>query len=647
MIAQRGSSFSLFFLLVLTFIAYSSTFQNSFLLWDDNWLIYQNRWVTTSSFFSFFQIFNPFIDRTSLGSEYLPLPQGSYFLEYLFWEENPFGYHLTQILCYLLALVFCYYWLAEKESERFAWGCTALFALHPLHTESVTWLSGRKDVLALFFFFATLYAHEKRSFKNAYFLCFCAFLCKGTTIILVGCLWLWDRLHLKSFPKKFQPYGVYLLLTCAILILHLGMASQHGNLQTRPHFSVLFSEWGYSLLIYLRLLFFPVALMAHYQLPTTLPYWLGMSLALSLFGGTLLYSFSSWWSQRKLSLEAFFWFWFLGTLLPVSNLLFYRTSATIAERYLLLPSFAFCYFLMKKMEPLPSRFLSLILFCFFLLTFQRNREWETTETLWKKNLQLAPYNTLVLENLGKVYQEEGLTLLESKADPEKAQLAFSQARKYYERCLSYDPVATRVLYNLGLLSIESAKLEKNLKLQKEQFHQAQILFQKALKQNPQMPQALSALGTLAFLQGELERSRYYHHEALHYRPYFLPALLGLGNLALLQKEFSTAEDWYHRAFQEDPQRIQAHHYRLGLLYSEWCFFDPSKFQLAEFHLQQAPPLKATSELLRLYQKYWNFLMKKSPRSSDALQTLGQKLLQFLPLQDPSRLEIQKFLQNLK
>lgn len=638
---------SLFFpilvLMGISFLAYANSFKNPFVLWDDNWLIYQNRWVTSNSFYGMYCIFSPWIDRSELGAEYLPIPQFSYFLEHLFWDLNPIGYHFTQTLLYMLCNLLLFYLIRTQHSLHTAFWVTALFAVHPIHTESVTWLSSRKDLWALFFFLGTFLAHQSRQPKLALACLVGTLFSKGTAVILIGCLLLWDRLHQRDLWSSRYFYAIGIFLTTSIVGFHIWIAGQHGNLHPEVvSFEKTLVEFGGASFLYLRLLFFPVPLLAHYELAPILP-WIGWSLVFFLIGGSLFYSLKRFFSNT-LTPISFFWLWFWGTLLPVSNLLFYRTSAFVAERYLLFPSLAFCYVLVLWISAKRHYCLGTIVILFLILTWNRNQDWSSTERLWQKNLAISPKNATVLGNLGMYYQEQA----QKETQLSKQYFYLKQAEHYYEQCLKLQPLHIRARHNLGLLQLEYANRVENRA--EKQFHlqEAQKYFQQALQINPKMVQALSSLGGIAFQKGELAQAKQYYWEALAQEPSHLVSQVGLGNIFLSEKKYLEAENYYQKAFLHRPQERVLSAYCLGLLYAEWSFNDPKKIKMAESFLEsilEEHP-KAKRELFILYCRLWNQFQERNPSAKENVPAFVHKFLALLQQyfsDSPERYALEKWL----
>ncbi|MGI8905583.1 MAG: tetratricopeptide repeat protein [Candidatus Sumerlaeaceae bacterium] len=117
-------------------------------LWDDFDYISQSRTIRSPD-----GLWNIFFNPRSLpfpyGTQYYPLVYGSFWLEYRVWKLNPEGYHLANVLLHGLSAVLIY-WLLQQLRVRGAWLCAVLFAIHPVHVESVAWIVERKNTLSLF-----------------------------------------------------------------------------------------------------------------------------------------------------------------------------------------------------------------------------------------------------------------------------------------------------------------------------------------------------------------------------------------------------------------------------------------------------------------------------------------------------------------
>lgn len=159
---------------LFTFVVYLPSLTSGFVNWDDPAYVYENTDIRSFDF-NFLRL----IFTTAINGNYHPLTTISYAMDYGVWGLRPFGFHLTNNLFHavdvflvfilfdnLLGLLLKENSLSKTggaETERLLGASFAalLFGLHPLHVESVAWVSERKDVLSAFFFLLTLLSYLK------------------------------------------------------------------------------------------------------------------------------------------------------------------------------------------------------------------------------------------------------------------------------------------------------------------------------------------------------------------------------------------------------------------------------------------------------------------------------------------------------
>jgi len=137
-------------LVLMTVAAYLPAFDAGY-IWDDDFYVTENPLLTAPDglgriWFS-----------TDSPSQYFPLVYTTFRIEHSLWGLEPAGYHITNIIIHALNALLLW-WLLARIGIRPAWLAAALFALHPVHTESVAWITERKNVLMAFFFFLSLIA---------------------------------------------------------------------------------------------------------------------------------------------------------------------------------------------------------------------------------------------------------------------------------------------------------------------------------------------------------------------------------------------------------------------------------------------------------------------------------------------------------
>src|SRR5688572_14862801 len=143
-------------LLAMTLIAYLPAFRAGF-IWDDPDYVVNN--ATLRSLDGLRQIW--FVPRAT--PQYYPLVHTSFWIEYQLWRLNPAGYHAVNVLLHALAAVLLWRVLKLLDVPG-AWLAAAIFAVHPMHVESVAWVTERKNVLSGVFYLAAALAYFRSSF---------------------------------------------------------------------------------------------------------------------------------------------------------------------------------------------------------------------------------------------------------------------------------------------------------------------------------------------------------------------------------------------------------------------------------------------------------------------------------------------------
>ncbi len=134
-------------ILAVVAVVYLPSLDNSFVNWDDDVHLLNNLSVRSLSFDNLKAIFTEKVNGT-----YIPLTTLSFAIEYHFFGYDPFVYHLTNLVLHLLVICLVYFFALRLGLSLIGAGISALiFGLHPMHVESVAWVTERKDVLYAFF----------------------------------------------------------------------------------------------------------------------------------------------------------------------------------------------------------------------------------------------------------------------------------------------------------------------------------------------------------------------------------------------------------------------------------------------------------------------------------------------------------------
>ena len=324
-------------LLAITFSAYLPALQNAFTNWDDPGYILNNEMIRDISPAGLGNIFTSFHQYL-----YKPLVILSFAIEYHFFGLAPFPYHLTNIIFHLFncALVF---WLLKKTSNNLHVALIAalLFGIHPLHVESVAWVTERKDVLSAFFFLSALIfyhayrTHQKRSY---YYLSLAVFilslLAKPMGITLPAVLMLMDyywerRLSRRLFTDK--------IIFFVIAVFFMWMNKAAYEFSPNKYIMPLEISWdsffvaNYGILFYLYKMILPLRLSCLYAYPIETGFSLPLIFLLSPFIVAILAVLvvASVRLTRKIAFGVVF---FIITVFPVLQL-FPTGPAMVADGY--------------------------------------------------------------------------------------------------------------------------------------------------------------------------------------------------------------------------------------------------------------------------------------------------------------------------
>lgn len=307
----------------LVCLAYTPSLDADFLNWDDPWLIVNNPNLTPDAWDTPWRALTDlsYDARQSFGAEYLPVRDVFVWLESRLFGIAAPPMRAASLLLYLASVLFLRGALVRTFGAGLVAELTALlFALHPVHAESVAWLAGQKDLLALLFVSAALYAHAGDARARRFMvpcLVLCACFSKSMSVAVIVLLVAQDLVQ-KRRPD-FVLYGLVCAVIAGALALHLYVGKVVSMMTAPPggsRYTALITM-GPVWLRYLALAFVPVGTSIAHDVPdrtawdaaSVLGYvvvlaWLALGIYLAL-------------RSRMGVLYAFLWFF--GPLLPVSQ----------------------------------------------------------------------------------------------------------------------------------------------------------------------------------------------------------------------------------------------------------------------------------------------------------------------------------------
>lgn len=443
---------------------------------------------------------------------YRPVVLISYALNASFFGASPFSFHLVNLILYALTGYLIYYFIRKifPKRKELSYVTALFFLVLPIHTEVVANITGRGEILALFFsllVFRELLKTKSSPWKIALWFLL-AIGSKETAIVVLPLSFMivylkhcgkWSqnlvKSHFSSFAGLFISCLIYFV--ARFFVLSHNFLSNTATLVENPLKFTSFFERIWTalsvLFIYLKKSFLPFNLCSDYsynQIPiasnlVNLEAFFGLVFLLSL-----IFAFVFFLNRRPvLSLAAAF---FLFAFLLVSNLIF--PIGTIAgERLVYFPSVGLCLFLAfglvslsylnpKKIFRRVAIFILLGLICFYASgSFIRGLDWLNEKSLFISAAQCAPQSVLSRSNMATVYYLEG--------DYDKAKEELAAAERIYDK---YD----KAINNLGLVYWKKGEYEK---AEKEYF--------RAIRNWPPYKGVYENLILLYLSQGETEKAK--------------------------------------------------------------------------------------------------------------------------------------------
>jgi Tfp pilus assembly protein PilF len=564
---MRRNHFFCLIITLLILLAYSNSFKNSF-QYDDIHVIERNPFVKDPGripqFFTNPQMGSGVYSETS---GYRPLLMASLAFNYCLGGLNVFGFHLFNFLMHLLCTFLVYFitlyifrftnFSTEANSLRcqlIALFAALVFGLHPVQTESVTYINGRSSSLTGLFFLASFltYMQYRLNEKIRYLLLStfayaCALLVKEAAITLFGILLLFNVMfpHESNFKNRCSSLIPHFLLTFLYLIMRVyffGFLPNDSH-PVRPLYDNLLSQsWAW--VHYLGTLILPLNLNVDYDFPVFHSI-LESQVILSIF---LLAAISLliWRLSRSNRLIGFFALWFAITLSPTNSMI--ALDDLVSDRWLYISSVGYAVLLawavywifQKRVEP-AGRAAKIVFFflCALLIelygfsTLLRNFAWTSPVTLWEDAVSKSPQKARTLNALGAALAAQGRL--------EEASQRISQA-------IALEPRGGEAYLNLGYVFTEQGKLEEAIAIYKE-----------GMPLNPRLSSEFhNNLGAIYFKQEKIEAAEKEFRMAIELRPHNAPPYFNLGLLYESRENLDQAISNVEAAVQLDPDYVQCY-----------------------------------------------------------------------------------------
>ena len=455
--------FSLYSLLLgfLTLAAYAYAPAGEF-LWDDEMIVGM---LTNPHIDPLKQVFNP--ATLEVRNYFRPIANLSFVADFHIWGLNPLGFHLSNILYHLCVVLALFWVLGRHFSLTGAFWSAALFAVHPLHAETVTPVFSRCGIFeAILLPGLWLFSGKKETTWPRWtfhvlvslVLFVLALLSKESAVVFPAILTLYFLLFQLTLDKgarwqKIATLAAFWVLALVFVVLRFSWIpvgdSQVLSLIADQPLQVRLWTFFESFLKYLGLVIFPVHLHMerHFVSEWTSP---GALIGLAM----MLVIFISAWRYRRTNPHFLFGFcWLLIWLSPMSNIVI-PLPMTMAERWMYLPSIGLFWILADRIDWLHETSrrrrslavaLSGLLAILMARTFARTLDWKDGATLYSRDLEKSPNSFLLHNNLGVIETREG---------------RHERAHAHFNRAVEIRPTYGTAVNNLGAMEERFGNVDK-------------------------------------------------------------------------------------------------------------------------------------------------------------------------------------------
>jgi len=572
---------------LLTIALYWPATSNDFVSLDDNLYVQSNTQVQHGLTLENLK----WAFTHTVSGNWHPVTMLSHMLDCQLYGLKPWGHHLTSLLLHAADSVLLLLLLQSLTGA--VWRSlfvAALFAVHPLHVESVAWVAERKDVLSTFFGFLALlfYARYVRATTPAsmeselgqpgvsfhrsrdYWLaCFCfafGLLSKPMLVTWPFVLLLLDYWPLDRFqPGRLQPlvlekipFFCLTLATCAATFFVQKLEGAVQPLDILP----LATRLENAVIAYCRYglkIVWPEDLAAYYPYPRYWPLLWVLLAVIALAGCTLLL----WSGRRRHPYALMGWLWFIGTLVPVIGVV-QVGAQSLADRYTYIPSVGMfiliCWRTYALTRRWPHQALTLsvtgaaVIILFAGATRRQIGYWKDSATLYRHTIAVTTDNLLAHYNLAGVYVEQGQT---------------NAAIAEYQEVLNINSNLVTPHMNLG-----------NLLAMKGLTDQALGELQKAVQLEPANYNARYCYGGLLLKSGQTDVGVSQFKEAVHFKTNDPASNQAIANLLAKSGQITAAIDQLQSAIQMTPSNPEIH-YQLGNLLLDCGEYDDAIAQFRE------------------------------------------------------------------
>jgi protein O-mannosyl-transferase len=516
---------------------------------------------------------------TTRAGYWHPLTWLSHMLDCEFYGVRAGRHHITNLLLHLANTLLLFLVLERMTGKLLASSfVAALFALHPLHVESVAWIAERKDVLSTFFWMLTLWTYVRyteRRTVNRYLVVLFSFslgLLSKPMLVTLPCVmllldyWPLGRLqvglpsgHWSIHDNSLElhnprssthriileklPFFALAAVSSSVTFLSTQVEGVVGTLESYP-LEVRAANALVTYLIYIGKMIWPHPLAALYPHPGMWPAWQVAGAGLLLAGISVLVVRG----VRRYPYLGVGWFWYLGTLVPVIGLVQVGTQG-MADRYTYIPLIGLFIMIAWGIPDLLARWryratvlaisAGLLLSIFMMVTRNQIHRWHDSVPLFEHTLNVTTGNFRIHDNLGSALIHRG---------------KYEEAIAHYNEALRIKPDDLGAHYGLG-----------NALIHQRKYDEAIVHYTEALRIKPGDAVAHYGLGVALGRQEKYQEAIDHFTEALRINPQDASNHYNQGNILARQGKYNEAIAHFAEALRIKPDYAEAHFSR-GLAY---------------------------------------------------------------------------------
>lgn len=493
---------------------------------------------------------------TMSAGNWHPITWLSHMLDCQMFGLRPGWHHLVNALLHGVNTILLFVVLRSMTGA--AWRSAlvaALFAVHPLHVESVAWIAERKDVLSTGFGLSAMWAYGKYVAAPSLLryglvtVLFALSLLSKPMLVTLPCilllfdLWPLMRFSSENRPANDHPRAAWLIVEKLPLVA-LAAASSIVTLKAQdaggavaPIDALPLSERLANAAIayfgYLRKAFWPVDLSVMYPLREHQTAAAALAV-MAMLAVTIVVALLS----RRRPWLAVGWLWFLGTLVPVIGLVQVGSQA-MADRYTYVPLIG-VFIMIAWSVPTPTatnrRWImtaaAIILATLTALTVAQIQVWKDTTTLFEHAVRSTQGNYTAHNLLAGEFARKG---------------DFSAARKHIDLSLQIRPNYAGARYNLGMLNLHQGD-----------FANARDQFQLSLQSNERDPMTWNSLGLAQVNLKQIDEAVASYRQAIELNPHLVAAFANLGAALLARGKNAEAIEACETALRLQPDNADAH-----------------------------------------------------------------------------------------